>query len=163
WLVKALANLAPEQQREVRTQVRSLLERTDAYRRLDPDSRRALANGMVDVVAYLADPAAGQKDIAEALATKTGADKLQDRLAKKQDLVGKDFEAGALEAGTAAFRDMVGAVDFPAFVSGLIEGVFTSIVDSSIRQMEAYGKLLEAVVKSVEEYAADHVTLNQAR
>jgi hypothetical protein len=161
--MSAVQNLSPEQQTEVRTQVRALLERTPAYKDMDAESRKGIANGLVDVVSFLADPAAGQADFAEGLATKTGAEKVQDRLAKKQDLVGKDFDAGALEAGTKAFKEMVGAVDFPEFVSGLIEGVFTSIVDSSIRQMEAYGKLLEAVVKSVEEYAADNVTPNQAR
>jgi len=41
--------------------------------------------------------------------------------------------------------------------------VFTSIVDSSIRQMQAYGKLLEGVVKSVEQFASDHISKNQAR
>jgi hypothetical protein len=161
--MKALANLDNDQQRVVRAEVRSLLERSDAFRELDPEKRRALASGLVDVVAFLCDPAAGQKNLAEAMARKTGAEKVQDRLAKKQDLVGKDFVAGGLKAGTEAFRDMVGAVDFPQFVSGLIEGVFTSIVDSSIRQMEAYGKLLEAVVQSVEEFAQNNVTLNQAR
>lgn len=163
----ALEKLKPEQQAEVRTQVRKLLGRTKAFQELDPVSQRALAKGMVDVVAYLADPNPGQrKDLAEGMAgllEKTGAEKLQDRMAKKPDFAGKDFEAGATRAGTAAFKDMVGAVDFPKFVSGLIEGVFTSIVDSSIRQMEAYGKLLEAVVKSVDEYAAEHVTPNQGR
>jgi hypothetical protein len=171
--MSAVQNLSPERQKEVRTQVRALLDRTPSYQALDADSRRDIAKGLVNVVAFLADPAAGQKDIpdglagealaAEGLATKTGAEKLQDRLAGKQNLVGKDYEAAALKAGTAAFRDMVGAVDFPKFVSGLIEGVFTSIVDSSIRQMEAYGKLLEAVVKSVEEFAADNISANQGR
>jgi hypothetical protein len=162
--VSALANLSTNQQDEVRAQVRSLLERTPSYLQLDPQGRRALASGLVDVVAYLADPSAGQPGLAKGLAEeKTGAQKLQDRLAGKQDLVGTDFDAGGLRAGTQAFKDLVGAVDFPKFVSGLIEGVFTSIVDSSIRQMEAYGKLLEAVVKNVEQFAADNVSQNQAR
>lgn len=157
----AIANLDPEKQAVVRSQVRDLLERTPNFQDLDADTRRSIAKGLVNVVAFLADPAAGQTDLAEGM--KTGAEKVQDRLAKKQDLVGKDFEAGALKAGTQAFKDMVGAVDFPEFVSGLIEGVFTSIVNSSIRQMEAYGKLLEAVVQSVEQFAQNNITMNQAR
>lgn len=55
------------------------------------------------------------------------------------------------------------AVDFPEFVSGLITGVFDSIVNASIRQMDAYSKLLESVVKSVNEFATDNFTLNQGR
>ena len=56
-------------------------------------------------------------------------------------------------------RGLIGEVDFPAFVSGLIEGVFTSIVDSSIRQMEAYAEMLEGIAKSLEEFEVenDHV------
>lgn len=162
--MRALENLAPDRREVVRREVRALLERSDSFQKLEPKERAGMAQKLVDVVAFLADPAAGQKDVglAETLA-KTGADKVQDRLAKKQDLVGKDFVAGATQAGTRAFRELVDAVDFPKFVSGLVEGVFTSIVDSSIRQMEAYGKLLEAVVKSVDEFASENFTLNQGR
>jgi hypothetical protein len=35
--------------------------------------------------------------------------------------------------GTAAFRDLVGAVDFPSFVGGLIQNVFQAIVTASIQ------------------------------
>ncbi len=202
--MKAIENLRPEQQDVVRTQVRSLLERTEAFSHVPPDERRRIAQGLVNVVAFLADPAAGQQGapagtapddapgtqalpvpgasapgaaegtapaagglaLAEPLAQrreKTAAEKTGDRLAGKQDTVGKDFEAAGTRAGVEAFGDLVDTVDFPKFVSGLIEGVFTSIVDSSIRQMQAYGKLLEGVVKSVDQYASDHITQNQAR
>ena len=158
--------LPDERTESVESQVQSVLERTDSWRQLAPDDRERVQKNLSRVLAFISDPAAGHPEVAEALAEKkekTGVEKLQDRLAKKQDLVGKDFDAGALRAGTQAFKEMVGAVDFPKFVSGLIEGVFTSIVDSSIRQMEAYGKLLEGVVKSVDQYANDHVSQNQAR
>jgi hypothetical protein len=163
--VTAIENLNPERQDVVRNRVRELLMSTDAWKRMPPDERKRLANGMVNVVAFLADPAAGQQDLARALerTEKTGADKTMDRLAKKQDLVGKDFVAAGMRAGAEGYKQLVDAVDFPQFVSGLIEGVFTSIVNSSIRQMNAYSKLLEAVVKNVEQYAADHVSMNQAR
>ena len=178
--MSAIEKLTPEQQDEVRQQVRGLLERSDAFGEVDASTRKKIANGIVDVVAFLADPAtapangdgpvsdgvAAENLAAEGLATqqkKTGAEKVQDRLAKKSQFAGKEFGDGAMKAGTEAFRDLVGAVDFPKFVSGLIEGVFTSIVNSSIRQMQAYGKLLEGVVKSVEEFAAENITKNQAR
>jgi hypothetical protein len=160
--MSALDKLTPEQQREIRTQVRELLGKSEAFSEVDADTRRKIANGLVDVVAFLANPetAAATTPPAEALAQaakKSGAEKLQDQFA------GKEFGDGAMKAGTQAFRELVSAVDFPKFVSGLIEGVFTSIVDSSIRQMQAYGKLLEGVVKSVEEFASENVTPNQAR
>jgi hypothetical protein len=48
-------------------------------------------------------------------------------------------------------------------VSGLIQGVFQAIVDASIQQMEAYGELLAATAKTVEQFANDHITDEQAR
>jgi hypothetical protein len=47
-------------------------------------------------------------------------------------------------------RQFVEAVDFPAFVTEIIEGVFDSIVDSSIQQMEAYQDLLNDVAGSID-------------
>ena len=47
----------------------------------------------------------------------------------------------AVRAGVEQMANLVEKVNFPSFVSGLIQGVFHSIVDSSIQQMEAYAKL----------------------
>ena len=69
----------------------------------------------------------------------------------------------AAQTAPDVFKRFVDTVDFPKFVSGLIEGVYTSIVHSSIQQMEAYSKLMEAVVKSTPEFARDHVAPDQAR
>ncbi len=55
--------------------------------------------------------------------------------------------AAQLEGPT---RPGVESVDFPAFVAQLIEGVFDSIVDSSIQQMEAYEDLLKDVAGSID-------------
>jgi hypothetical protein len=54
-------------------------------------------------------------------------------------------------------------VDFPAFVSGLVQGVFKAVVDASIEQMKAYGELLAATAKTVDQFASDHITEGQAR
>jgi len=63
----------------------------------------------------------------------------------------------------APFDEVLAAVDFPEFVAGLIKGVFDAIVDASIRQMEAYGDLLESVAKTVDQFIDDNVTDEQAR
>lgn len=159
----ALHNLAPDRQRVVRDRVRALLERSEAYTRLDPSARRDLAHGLVNVVAYLADPSAGTDAPVAAGLAKTGADKLQDRLAKKQDIVQKEFKAAAGREAADVYKDMVGAMDFPQFVASLVDGVFDSIVQASIQQMEAYGELLAQVAKTVDEFARDNFTLNQGR
>ena len=83
--------------------------------------------------------------------------------AKGQKIVQEEFTAAAGREVAEIFEQLANAVDFPEFVAELIDGVFNSIVDASIRQMEAYSKLLESVVKSVDEFAKDNFTPNQGR
>jgi len=60
-------------------------------------------------------------------------------------------------------RKLTQEVDFTAFVSSLIKGVFEAIVNVSIDQMKAYGKLVAAVSKSVDEFRDENVSENDAR
>jgi hypothetical protein len=83
--------------------------------------------------------------------------------APRKRTASKDMEANAAKQGTQAFTDLVKGVDFPKFVAGLIDGVFSAIVDSSIKQMEAYAELVKNVSKSVDQYMKDNVSENQAR
>ena len=62
-----------------------------------------------------------------------------------------------------ARRNLIERVDFPAFVASLIKGVFQAIVDSSIEQMEAYGKLIADVAKSVNTFSDQNLSESQAR
>ncbi len=55
------------------------------------------------------------------------------------------------------------SVDFPAFVGGLVDNVFRSIVETSIEQMRAYAELMAAVAKSAEEYMAETIGVGQGR
>ena len=59
-------------------------------------------------------------------------------------------KAQAAREGAAVAGLLLKSVDFPNFVSGLIEGVFHAIVKSSIEQMEAYGRLVAAGVPAFE-------------
>jgi len=71
------------------------------------------------------------------------------------------------EKATDALGRRAGAlldeIDFPAFVASLVQGTFDAIVDSSIRQMEAYSDLVAAVAKPLDQFAEENVTRNQAR
>lgn len=69
----------------------------------------------------------------------------------------------AIDAGSQSFTDTIANVNFPAFVGGLIDGVFNSIVTTSIKQMEAYATMVKNVSKSVDQYMKDNVTENNAR
>ncbi len=168
----------------VRSEVRSLLERTPAFRALGAAEQRSLANAMVRVGAYLSDdPAAreaaeggerrfrAQAPIASALADPAAGGgessdpvtDLKSRLAEKPGTVGQEFRAGAVREGVEQFGEMVKKVDFPAFVSGLVNGVFRAVVDASIEQMKAYAELLAACSKTVDEFARDNITEGAAR
>jgi hypothetical protein len=167
--------------------VRALLESSDAFETMDPETRRQLAQSMVKVAAYLANPEGVVSEGLAAPEAETGqiaplptqgtqpaattafAEKedpttaLKRRLAGDPGFAGSDFEGGAIRQGTDQFTRLVQAVDFPNFVSGLIQNVFQAIVDSSIQQMKAYGELLANVAKSIDDFARDNITENNAR
>lgn len=67
------------------------------------------------------------------------------------------------QTGTAAMREVVDQVDFPKFVSDLINGTFQAIVSSSIEQMQAYASLVKNVAASVDAFSKDEATAQQAR
>jgi hypothetical protein len=60
-------------------------------------------------------------------------------------------------------RNLTEEVDFPAFVSSLLKGVFKAIVNVSVEQMKAYGKLVAAVSKSLDKFRDENVSENEAR
>jgi hypothetical protein len=61
------------------------------------------------------------------------------------------------------FKNLVGSVDFPSFVGGLVQNVFQAIVTASIQQMNAYGNLLKSVAQTVDQFAHDNISMNNAR
>ena len=106
----------------VRSQVKTLLTRSQAFHSLPADVRSHIAHDTVKVANYLAVPDASHS------ADKTVAD-----------------------------------VNFPEFVSNLINGVFDAIVDASIKQMEAYARLVAGVAKSLDEFISSNISDNEAR
>jgi len=66
------------------------------------------------------------------------------------------------DASSGADR-LVADVNFPDFVSNLLNGVFDSIINSSIKQMEVYAKLVAGVAKSLDEFANENISENEAR
>ena len=63
---------------------------------------------------------------------------------------------GALDTLTSVNR-----IGFTQFTSGLINGVFTTIVNSAINQMSAYANLVSSVSKSLADFTADVLGPNQ--
>ncbi|HZX94669.1 MAG TPA: hypothetical protein VFE90_09135 [Myxococcales bacterium] len=148
----------------VRSAVRGVLEESAAYRNLAPDAQAQLAHDMVNVSRFLANPAwldpGSSPARAKALASDP-VDDLKKRLAKDPGQVA--FDAKGMKQGIEGFGQLVQKVDFPAFVSGLVKGVFNAVVDASIQQMRAYAEMLAAVSKSVDQFASDHIPDAQVR
>ncbi len=142
-----------------RTKVRSLLESSRAFDNLPADKREALAKGMVQIATYLAEPDGMRlppgKNSPQVKALAGDSEPLP---VDKQPEFGQALRTGVQQAGA-----LMQAVNFPTFVSGLIDGVFHSIVTSSIEQMEQYAKLVADVSKSLNQFRDDNTTQNQGR
>ncbi len=166
--------------RAVRPQVRHLLESSAGFRALEPEKQQDIARTMVRVASYMANPQGLAKQeltpgkgvlakelseqIAPVQALADPVDQAKNKASEKiGTFAGSDFEAGSVKQGADNFRNFVGAVDFPKFVGGLIQNVFQAIVDASIQQMEAYAELLKAVSQTVDQFAADNISMNNAR
>jgi len=157
-LPAAPSPVSRETHESARTAVRGLLERTPAYQSLDPERRRELAHNLVQIGSYLAEPD-GVRVPPARLSPGVRA------LAGEPDAGAEEgqFTAQAAREGAAAAGALLQAVNFPEFVAGLIDGVFHSIVQSSMQQMEAYAKLVADVAKSLNQFRDENVTQNQGR
>jgi hypothetical protein len=148
----------------VATQVRQLLESTPAYRALPAADQAQLARQMVKVGSYLATPEGlDVRDQPVAVQQADGVTEAKNRASEDRGFAGEDFVPGATQAGVQQFGELIQKVDFTSFVSGLIKNVFQAIVDSSMQQMKAYGELVANVAKTVDQFAQDNVTSNNAR
>lgn len=161
---------------ETRTKVRDMLTKSQAFLALPLEQQRDIAHDTVEILRYLAAPEgipgpelAARMQAAEGRAGNPLAKPLGPASigtsrsgGSNVDQEGKFVAQGAREGAYVAGA-LLQAVNFPAFVSGLIDGVFHSIVDSSIKQMEAYGRLVADVAKSLNQFRDENVTSNQGR
>lgn len=154
----------------VRPQVRALLEQSPGFNALSKDEQRELAQNMVRVASYMSNPQGLAKEEltpgksilshAQAGAVDQAKQKASDKIGT---FAGADFQGGAMREGVEQFKNLIGSVNFPEFVGGLIQNVFQAIVNASIQQMEAYGALLKSVAQTVDQFAQDNITMNNAR
>jgi len=154
----------------VRPHVRKLLERSPGFNAMPLEQQRDLARTMVRVASYMANPDGLAKEELTpgksvlSRAQDSGVDAAKNKASDKLGtFAGADFQAGATRQGVEQFKNLVGSVDFPTFVGGLIQNVFQAIVTASIQQMNAYGQLLKSVAQTVDQFAQDNISLNNAR
>jgi hypothetical protein len=156
-------NATPEVVALVRGQTRELLERSDAFRRMTPEERKALAYNLVKVGAYAAELVRDQWLQAQRLDQRPVLVERALAEEKKQGPKQDEFDTRAVGAAGRVTKETLNAIAFPTFVADLLKGTFQAIVDASIQQMEAYVKLLENVAKTVDQFMADNISDNQAR
>lgn len=137
----------------VSRRVHQLLASSPAFQELSEPRQRELAEDMTKLAHFIV---AGQSgDSIPRAATLAGAP------IGRLPLQGPGTTAG--QQGAGAYTGMIRDVNFPAFVAGLIDGVFNAIVTSSIKQMEAYADLVKNVSKSVDDFMKDNISENSAR
>jgi hypothetical protein len=166
---KSPPQVSPETLGLVRANVRDLLLKTPAFRELTPEQQAQIAHDTVEVCSYLAEPE-GMKGnrLAGANGSSTPsrdpyAFPLAQTITATSGTQPPQFRAQAAREGAAVAGALLQAVNFPDFVSGLIKGVFHAIVQSSIEQMEAYGRLVADVAKTLNQFRDENVTENQGR
>src|SRR5438034_3001166 len=144
-------------------EVESLLAQAPSYRSLDPRTRRTLAESLAAVTRALtagtpADIAlANVADLRSRMVGGAGDSGSADSGASASSSAPADSGSGGSPAspapasGTPAStgpasrvgdvaRATLNAIDFPAFVAGLLSGTFHPIVDGSTQQLEAYAE-----------------------
>src|SRR5712692_8396274 len=165
---------------EVRREVRDLLLKSKSFTQLPPATQQQIAHDMAQIADYLVAPEGipGNKlPTAEAQSTPVSQamDSLytaapspaastyrEDRKAVSE--IGQSkFEASAAREGAEVAGALLKQVNFPTFCASLIKGVFHAIVEASIEQMEAYGKLVASVAQSLNTFRDENVSDNQGR
>jgi len=165
----------------VHTQVAALLAASPAFYELPAHRREQMQNDLEKIAAYTAalvqDEWASSKRIGqvpmlrheappvEAMVEPLAAKKSNQPAQPKQPppKAADEFDTRATGAVGGITKEVLNAVSFPTFVADLIQGTFQAIVNASIQQMEAYGKLLSNVAKTVDQFMSDNITDNNAR
>jgi hypothetical protein len=86
------------------------------------------------------------------------------RDAQQVNKIGQEkFKAQSAREGAEVAGLLLQKVNFPTFCANLIKGVFNAIVQASIEQMEAYGRLVSSVAQSLSQFRDTNVSDNQGR
>ncbi len=145
----------------VRSQVQALLDATDSFHALPDEDRAQMSHRLTRIAAYAAEC---MRDICWQSEQLGQRPVIRQREVLSGPLAAKPAEPGGPISRVAKVtQDTLRAVAFPVFVADLIKGTFNAIIQANITQMEQFGKLLENVMKSVDEFMADNISDAQAR
>ncbi len=142
----------------VRAKVKDLLGQSEAFARLNPAQQMQVARD----TALIADALVG--DQAKPAPGRAMANTQFQEGQAAVDAIGQEpFTAGAAREGAYVAGEFLKQINFVEFVSGLIDGVFNSIVTSSIEQMEAYSKMVADVSKSLNQFRDENTSDDDGR
>jgi hypothetical protein len=163
----------PVTPREVAGAVERAVYNSASFGALDDNSRTSLASALGRVTNYLrTDPNGASPTYARQQAPDLGALRRP-----SQPTTGTPAPAPSPSSTPAPAAPSTGpvgrvgevsratldAIDFPNFVSGLIQGTFQAIVDSSVQQMQAYAEMLKQVASTVDQFMTENVSDGMAR
>jgi predicted O-methyltransferase YrrM len=148
----AEALVAPTPSQRLRNAVRELLLSRDAFTRLDVDTKRELAGGLVKICAA-----------ASAFDDERGAAATAAPTIAHAQSAGSEFSGVAAQKVADTTRQILNAVSFPRFVTELINGVFKAIVDTNQQQLTSYVDLIRNVAASIDGFADANVAVGGAR
>jgi hypothetical protein len=151
----------------VRKVVRTHLLSAPAYLALDRSGREQMARAMVRVC-HAAAALAHEEAASDAAARANQSASLPAAASTPRPLAtaqaaGDSFSgvSAAKVAGTT--QAILNAVSFPRFVTDLINGVFKSMLDSGIQQLNTYVELLNNVAASTEGFSDSNLGADRAR
>jgi hypothetical protein len=163
----------PQPLQAVREAVKGVLTQSQAFAQLPPAQQQQVAGDTALIADYLVRPEGipgnnipGGVGMPQALAgvADSGVNASSDKGWEAVDDIGKNrFSAAAGREGAEVAGLLLQKVNFVQFVGGLIQGVFSAIVDSTVKQMEAYSQMVAQVAKSLERFREDNVSPNQGR
>jgi cytoskeletal protein RodZ len=163
----AIRKPSPPPPVEARRAVKDLLLRSSAFSKLSPETQQQIAQDTAEIAGYLAQPEGipgNQLPTAAALAD-PDPNQIHQNYQENLKQVNQSgaFKAQAAREGAAVAGMLLQKVNFPDFCAKLIQGVFHAIVQSSIEQMEAYGKLVASVSQTLNQFRDENVSDNQGR
>lgn len=157
-------NLSSGQNRTVRNEVQALLAKSAAFQALPAEQRARVVDDTTAVAATLLEGRMANRDpYALAQAGEPGGEPGDTPRPGERWRPDDDFKAESIREGVAQVGTLLNEVNFPAFVSSLVQGTFQSIVDASIQQMHAYAELVQSVSTSLSEFRDQNVSVDEGR
>lgn len=147
----------PEIVAAVRACVRGLLEQSEAFATADPDTRRAVAHKMVKVALAGADLAAQDVELSQAIAESSAVRAPRPAPLATAQTASDQMGMAAARAAGGTIQSLKTAIDFPGFVTSLINGVFGAITSSAITQLTQLSDLLDNVSASTESFTEQNI------